>query len=602
MFNQKHLSAALSFISFLLAICLTSAVQAAVTANAISPNQQLEFDVFLPLQNGQALDQLLVELKDPNSANYHQWLTPQEFKNRFGANQESISRIKSYLQRNGLSVVREHTHGVHVSGSAFAVSSALGVALQVQNVKGKGHIVAATGQKIRAELSNEGAMIPAFSTVTPRHVHSKNMGAVPANRYAAWGTYWFTDLKQAYDFPAYPTLTGKGATVAIVMSSDYLDSDVALYFNHEHFSAISGKPTPTIVRKPVLGGAPFDPNNGASFEVSLDIQQVGGMAPDAVIELYNIPDLSDNSIMAAYMQIVSDNSADIVSSSFGGPEDGYTAYYNGGTDYTWILAAYEQVFKQGNAQGITFVASSGDSGGLSIPSLDYFSGLPGATFVAGVEHPAVSPSVTGVGGTNLQTITGQGLNSGYISENAYGDPEIPYDPYGYGVTVSGGYWGSGGGVSKIFAKPLYQWLVPTGSSSMRTVPDVSVMEGGCPGGLVDFCAADRSAAILAFDGRLYGVIGTSVSAPDFAGILALAKQHTGHRLGNVNYLLYLKGFLQAQHVGAPAFHTNIPGFNGAEYTAPIYNQVTGLGTPIVRQLLGVPFLKPAGNPQTPSNP
>jgi len=602
MFNQKHLAATLSSITLFAALWLTSTVGAAVADNPISPNQQLEFDVFLPLQNVQALDQLLTELKDPNSANYQQWLTPQEFKSRFGANPDSIGRVKDYLQRNGLTVVREHTHGVHVSGTAAAISSALGLALQVRNVKGTGHIVAATGQKIRAELSNEGAMIPAFSSVIQRHVHSKNLGAVPGNRYAAWGTYWFTDLKQAYDFPAYPTLTGTGATVAIVMSSDYLDSDVALYFNHEHFSAISGKATPTIVRKPVLGGAPFDPNNGASFEVSLDIQQVGGMAPGAVIELYNIPDLSDNSIMAAYLQIVSDNSADIVSSSFGGPEDGYTAAYNGGTDYTWILAAYEQIFKQGNAQGITFVASSGDSGGLSIPSIGYFSGLPGATFVAGVEHPAVSPSVTGVGGTNLQTITGQGLNSSYVSENAFGDPEVPYDPYNYGVNVSGGYWGSGGGVSKIFAKPLYQWLVPTGSNSMRTVPDVSVMEGGCPLGLVDTCAADRSAAILAFNGGLYGVIGTSVSAPDFAGILALARQNTAHRLGNVNYLLYLRGFLQAQHIGAPAFHTNIPGFNGAEYTGPIYNQVLGLGTPIVRQLLGVPYLKPAGNPQTPSNP
>ncbi len=600
MFNKKHLSAALISIGLFLAACMT--VQAAVTANTISSGQQLEFDVFLPLQNVQALDQLLADLKDPNSPNYQQWLTPQQFKSRFGASPDSIGRVKTYLQRNGLTIVGEHAHGVHVSGTAAAVSAALGLALQVQNVNGKGHIVAATGQKINAELSNEGAIIPAFSTVTQRHVHSKNMGVIPTNRYAAWGTYWFTDLKQAYDFPAYPTLTGKGATVAIVMSSDYLDSDVALYFNHEHFSAISGKPTPTIIRKPVLGGAPFDPGSGASFEVSLDIQQVGGMAPDAVIELYNIPDLSDNSIMAAYMQIVSDNSADIVSSSFGGPEDGYTAYYNGGTDYTPILKAYEQVFKQGNAQGITFVASSGDSGGLPIPTLDYFNGLPGATFVAGVEHPAVSPSVTGVGGTNLQTITGQGLNSGYVSENAYGDPEIPYDPYGYGVTVSGGYWGSGGGVSKIFAKPAYQWLVPTGSNSMRTVPDVSVMEGGCPGGLVNTCAADRSAAILAFDGALYGVIGTSVSAPDFAGILALARQNTGHRLGNVNYLLYLRGSLQSHNIGAPAFRNNIPGFNGAEYTAPVYNQVLGLGTPIVRQLLGVPYLKPAGNPQTPSNP
>jgi len=603
MFNPKHWFAVTVTLCFTLSTGLAFAAQSTGNVTAVPAGQQLEFDLFLPLQNEKALDQLLVELKDPNSANYHHWLTPQEFKSRFGPNPESLGRVVGHLQRNGLSIVREHTQGVRVRGEAAAVMSALGLSLQMKKVNGKDRLVSAPGQTMRAELGNEGAMISAFAPVGERHVHSKKMSAVPANRYAAFGTYWFTDLKQAYDFPAYPSLTGKGATVAIVMASDYLDSDVTNFFNHEKFTAISGQPTPTIVRKPVSGGAPFDPNSGASLEVSLDIQQVGGMAPDAVIELYNIPDLSDNSIMAAYTQIVSDNTADIVSSSFGGAEDLYTAYYNGGTDYTWMLAAYEQIFKQGNAQGITFVASSGDSGGLAVPSLDYFYGSTTATFVAGVEHPAVSPSVTGVGGTNLKTITGQGLNSAYVSENAYGDPEVPYDPYALGANVSGGYWGSGGGVSKVFAKPAYQMLVPTGSRTMRTVPDVSVMEGGCPGLAVSPCSADRSAAVVAFDGGYYGVIGTSVSAPDFAGILALAVQHAGgHRLGNINYLLYLQAFLQAQQIGAPVFHTGIHGFNGAEYTKPVYNQVTGLGTPYVRRLILAPQQPAAGNPQTPSNP
>ena len=606
MFNPKHFSRAVFFaISFFLTICSTTAVQAANNTTAVSADQQLEFDVFLPLQNEKELNQLLDQLNDSNSANYHQWLTPQQFKSRFGANPDSLNRIKAHLQNNGLSIVHEHAQGVRVRGNAAAVKSALGFDLQVKNIKGKDHIVSAAGQKVRAELSNEGAMIAAFSRVTEHHVHSKNIGAVPENRYDAYGPYWFTDLKQAYDFPAYPKLTGKGATVAIVMASDYLDADVALYFNHEKFTAISKHAPPTIVRKPVLGGAPFDQNSGASYEVSLDIQQVGGMAPGSTIELYNIPDLSDNSIIAAYTQIVNDNTADVVSSSFGGAEDLYLASYNSGTDYTYILAAYEQIFKQGNAQGITFVASSGDSGGLGTPSVDYFSGSATATptFLPGVETPAASPSVTGVGGTNLQTTIGQGLNSSYVAENAYGDPEVPYDPYGLGLNVSGGYWGSGGGVSKVFAKPLYQHLVPTGSRHMRTVPDVSLMEGGCPGGIsVLPCAAGRSAVATAFNGGFIGLIGTSVSAPGFAGILALAVENSGDRLGNVNYILYLKGYLQAHHIGEPSFHTDIPGFNGAEYTAPVYNQVIGLGTPLVRNLIDARHFKAAGNPQTPSNP
>jgi len=96
------------------------------------------------------------------------------------------------------------------------------------------------------------------------------------------------------------------------------------------------------------------------------------MAPGATILDYNIPDLSDNSTYDGYLAIIEDNEADVVSSSFGGAEGFYTAAYNDGTDFTYILTMFDDLFKQGNAQGITFLASSGDSGGLGLPSVGYF--------------------------------------------------------------------------------------------------------------------------------------------------------------------------------------------------------------------------------------
>lgn len=115
----------------------------------------------------------------------------------------------------------------------------------------------------------------------------------------------------------------------------------------------------------------------------------------------------------------------------------------------------------------------------------------------------------------------------------------------------------------------------------------------------------RSASVLAFafgtpNAGLYGVIGTSVSAPGYAGLLALYEERQGgQRLGNANYLLYtLSAF-----GGGQMFHRNVPSFNGYEYSGGHgYNQVLGLGTPDVRRLMLAPFLPPAGNPQTPSNP
>lgn len=589
-----------------------SAAAAQYTVPAAIAGRQVEFEVYLPLRNGAELDRLLLDQQDTTSANYHRWLTPAQFKDRYGADPDSMARVKQHLQANGLTVVGEHSHSVRVRGLAGAAANALGLSLDVKQAGGRQRIVAGAAQRIRAELSNEGAVVAAFSALPERRVHSLKVGAVPGNRYSVNGPYWFTDIKQAYDFPAYPTgttrgLTGRGATVAILMSSDFLDSDLKIYLQHEKFPG----PLPTTVHVSV-DGATLDVNADAFLEAELDTQQVGGMAPGAVIREYNIPDLSDQSILDGYQAIVDDNLADVVSSSFGGPEDAYLPAYNFGVDYTYILTVtYESLFKQGNAQGMTFVASSGDSGGLSIPPPSYFYGGPGGSFQPGVEHPASSPHVTGVGGTNLQTVTGQGLNSAYVSENAYGDPEVPYDPYGYGWAVSGGYWGSGGGVSKVFVQPSYQQLVPTGSSQMRTVPDISLMEGGCPYQLAAVsiacpdsgAAVGRSAAVVADIGQFYSVIGTSVSAPEFAGVMALAIEQSGGRFGNVNNLLYTKAALQAHHVGPQVYrNASIAGFNGYEYTAPVYNQVIGLGTPYVRALIGALALPPAGVPQTPTNP
>jgi kumamolisin len=590
---------------FVPVVLLAGSLMAQRRIQRVSPadvNEQVEFNIYLPLRNAGQLDQLLAELHDPNSPNYQHWLTPQEFHQRFGPSPTDLSKISADLASRGLAVVGTQGHGMRVRGKIGAIQSAFGAAIWNGRAPNGAHrLVAAQGLKLPASLVQAGARVLAFSPAIRYHTHAMRLGAAPENRYSTAGPYWFDDVKQAYDFPSYLRLTGAGRSIGIVMANDFLDSDLALYFGHEHLAP------PSVVRVPVDGGAPFDVN--ASFEVSLDVQQAGGMAPGATIVDYNIPDLSDQSIYDAYYQIVESNAVDIVSSSFGGAEGFYTAAYNGGTDFTWILQLFDDLFKQGNAQGITFVASSGDQGGLGLPSLSYFDPpqdppVVTAEFLPGIEQPASSPHVTAVGGTNLITTSNPpSLNSQYVRENAFGDPQEPYDPYGVGNLVSGGVWQGGGGVSVVFHKPPYQYLVRTGAN-MRTVPDISGHMGGCPVGTLGTCPADRSSAVVADGGNLYLVIGTSVSAPDFAGILALAEQHLGRRLGNVNYLIY--GLAATQRLGPFAvFHQGIPGDNGLDRShkgMPGYNLVLGNGTPFVRRLILAPFVPPAGIPQTPSNP
>ena len=128
--------------------------------------------------------------------------------------------------------------------------------------------------------------------------------------------------------------------------------------------------------------------------------------------------------------------------------------YNGGKDFTSLLRPFDAVFKQGDSQGITFVASSGDNAGLDCADKHYMVDRKDGNFVTGVEHPAMDPNVTAVGGGNLSTNYQKGsLDSSYRSESAYADPLVTMDYYGFGAQLAGGYWGVGGEVSTFVKRP-----------------------------------------------------------------------------------------------------------------------------------------------------
>jgi subtilase family serine protease len=212
-------------------------------------------------------------------------------------------------------------------------------------------------------------------------------------------------------------------------------------------------------------------------------------------------------------------------------------------------------------------------------------------------------------------------DAAYKTENANYDPTLPAQ-YQISsstiVSVGNNTWGSGGGYSRVFAKPDYQFLVDTGNATLRAVPDVAMQMGGCPGN-ADLTAQNcvdlpRSASIVWVGGQPELLIGTSSSAPEFAGVLALAVELTGGRLGNTNWLIYLQSHLQtlAGDLKAPAslefFHRYITGNNNRYKVVPgqAYSLVVGNGTLDVKAFLGLSFADPsvaaAGAPDTASNP
>ena len=600
-------------------------------AGAVAPSQSVGFDVILPLRDHAGLEALLKAQHDPASPSFHHWITPQQFSERFGPDAATVGRVASSYASQGLAV-ETHSRSLHLTGSTALVNKVLSTSLMM-GVASDGHrrMIAARTPTLTDAATKAGAVVLDFAQNTSTaHTFSHRVEGVkipfasPDNRNSTTGGYWFTDLKQAYQYPSYQTqvtvggntqrLDGTGTTIGILMSSDIFDADVKAVFDHEKFSKYAGVADPKLFKRVYVNGG-ADTTSPALDEASLDVQESLTGAPGSHVVLYDIPDLSDQSIVAGYITIDEANEADVVSSSFGGCELPYA-------EAGYILNIEHELYQQGNSQGISFLASSGDEAGLECPTSSYvLNGTPGK-FIPSVSTPAADSAVTAVGGTNVVTKSSTtSLDSTYVSENAWSDPEIPYDIYGEGSNVSGGSWGAGGGLSTIFARPTYQGLTNTGSLTQRALPDIGMQVGGCPGGIAKLPCnggdkaingngnTDRSYVIVAIDGAFYGLIGTSVSSPELAGATALLIEQYG-RMGNLNNYIYASSATQIVYGGIPnqpttLFHRIRSGYNGVvsnDKFGPTYSYTSGVGTPIVYRYVGAPKSTPAGLPQTSSNP
>ena len=403
----------------------------------------IAFSVYFSTTNQAQLENLLQDLTNPKSPSYHHWLTPAQFKSQFGADAKAVAQVKATLAAAGIQVKAEFAQSLQAEGTAAAVQSLLGMHLTTMRSVATGleRPVAVEGHvTLPAALAAVGAHVVDFRPHINVHVQSHRValeaGAIPAARLnisPATQAYFVDDMKAAYSFPSFQTyskgtglanyeqIVGLGTNIGILMSSIAQNSDLALQLNSvttlnsggtltQAYSANSNLPVPSFQIREVSGGSgPF--GNSAADEASLDTQMSLGTAQGATEQLYDIPDLSDSSITAGYTAIVEDNTVDVVSSSFGGCEfpEVVPNAFNGWVSEGWVLNIEHQIYQQGNAQGITFLASSGDEGSLPCPTdlsaTGYYASGGTSPAAPGVEEPAADPAVTGVGGTNLATTT-----------------------------------------------------------------------------------------------------------------------------------------------------------------------------------------------------
>ena len=71
----------------------------------LAATEPMRLVLVLPHRNQAALENLLKDLYDPSSPSYHQFLTVEEFTNRFGPSQEDYAALTSFAEAHGLAVV-----------------------------------------------------------------------------------------------------------------------------------------------------------------------------------------------------------------------------------------------------------------------------------------------------------------------------------------------------------------------------------------------------------------------------------------------------------------------------------------------------------------
>jgi uncharacterized protein (TIGR03437 family) len=454
------------------------------------------------------LNQLLASQQNPSSANFHKWLTPEEFGNRFGLSASDTSKVTAWLQSEGLTV-KQTARGrnwLAFSGTAAQVSRALGTSIHRYEVNGEAHIANSSEPSVPEAIADVAGGFMGLDDFHLKAAPTKFV-PVPDPSYNRGTAHYLVpeDFATIYDLaPLYQAgYDGAGQSISIVGASDILLSDIRSFRTRYNLPA----------NDPKLVPYDTDPGfNGNQVEANLDLEWSGAIAPRATIYYVYGPDP-----LIATIAAVDLNAAPILSISFGNCE----------IEFPSLL--YRTVAQQGNAQGITTVTASGDTGaaGCDRQDLETF-----ATRGQAATFPGNLPEVTGVGGTQFNDANGNywattnTANSGsalsYIPEVVWNE-SAP----GFGLAASSG------GASFLVTKPDWQAGPGVPQDGARDIPDVAL------------AAAVHTAYFITYQGGLGAVGGTSASSPSLAGILALLNQYqikkgfqTTAGLGNINPQLY----------------------------------------------------------------
>ena len=551
------------------------------------------------------LQALMAAQQDPNSPQYHQWLSPEQFGARFGMAQSDIDKVQTWLQQQGFAIdsVARGRNMIRFSGTVGQLEQAFQTQMHYFKSNGETHFAPASLLSVPTAIAPTIAAVRNVSDFRPRPMHVSTHRAFTSGQS---GNVFFApgDIATTYDIgPLYTAgVDGTGQSIAIVGQSAVLASDI------EAFETAAGLPKkdPVMVLVPGSGSSTVVAG-GDEGESDLDIEWAGAIAKGATIDFVYTGNGGNKNAFDSIVFAIDENIAPIISVSYGACETALGGF------------SLETQLAQAALQGQTVLAASGDQGSTAC-SGDTQNGLTTTQqFALAVNYPASSPNVTAVGGTEIPAADGvdpntltKGANySTYWSTNGTTDvlssakgyiPEIAWND----DSTQFGLGASGGGASTLFARPSWQTGV-TGipSGTQRLVPDVSLYSSaGLPGYL--FCSSDQSnwnttnaplqtascnsgfRDSTSQDLTVAG--GTSFATPIFAGMIALINQMQdwpkGQGLANpmlytlaagANYSTLFHDVTSGNNnctAGATSCGTTTTGFSAGTG----YDEVTGLGS------------------------
>jgi subtilase family serine protease len=516
------------------------------------------FDLALTQRHRGALSAYIASLSNTGSANYHRYLTPAQYAQRYGASSATVNALRSYFTSYGLRVgaLSAGRDIMRVTGSTTDIAHAFDAPLETVRLSNglldahftssaslphalAGDVTAVAGLDTTVPLTtnlNVSHDVDSVATACP--AAGSSTGTTPNSV----GGYTVQQQASLYGFSAAWSSghTGVGQTIGVYELASYDASDAATYF-----SCYGLSPTVTSIN---VDGGPTSSDNGGSApdEATLDVEESAAFAPGAKLEVYQGTNNASGPT-DIYTQMASDDTATIVTTSWGICE----AQTDGAAQ------AEQTIFQEMAAQGQTVVAAAGDEGSSDCED------TTSPSSALAVDDPASQPYVTGVGGLTVSNIDP-------LTESVWND-NCTQTNCGAG----------GGGESTLWSRPSWQVAsgINTATDTMRMVPDLSVMGDPATGFIQYYTGAGTGFCHHSCSGGWGAIGGTSIGAPLVSALIAVAAQACnapGGRLGFVNPSLY--SMATTGYVDVTTGNNDLHNVGG--YSAGVgYDMASGLGTP-----------------------